>query len=290
MGTAITPELVSATQELYAPNHSRALPPGVTVTRDQPYGADERNRLNVFATEATGPRPVVIYVHGGGFVRGDNVLPGTPYYDNIGLWSACNSFVGVTMRYRLAPANRYPAGAEDVGAAIGWVRDNIGRFGGNSEAIVLVGQSAGAAHAVMYAARPDLYVRGGIGVAGIVLLSGVYDFTTYPPSDGTRAYIGDDVTATAAASAIDGLMASRAPLLFAAAEFDPPEFQAQAMQLADALFARDSHFPNILYLPRHNHISQVVHLNAQHTGDPLLSLRLAEFVQSVTNVTAPAIG
>ena len=290
MGTAITPELVSATQDLYAPDHSRALPPGMRVTRDHAYGVDERNRLDVFTSEAPGSRPVVIYVHGGGFVRGDNVLPGTPYYDNIGLWSAHNGFVGVTMRYRLAPAHRYPAGAVDVGAAIGWVRDNIGRFGGDPESIVLLGQSAGAAHSAMYAARSDLYPSGGIGVAGIVLLSGVYDFTTYPPSDGTRAYIGDADAAAAAASAIDGLLASRAPLLFVAAEFDPPEFQAQAMQLADALFARDGHFPNGLYLPRHNHISQVVHLNAQHTGDPLLSLRLAEFVQSVTDVTAPAIG
>jgi hypothetical protein len=37
-------------------------------------------------------------------------------------------------------------------------------------------------------------------------------------------------------------------------------------------------FPNVLFLPRHNHISQIAHLNAVGTDDGLLAGRLAEFI------------
>jgi acetyl esterase/lipase len=211
LGAVITPELVDATQRLYAPLHTSGGPAGLAVTRDLTYGPDERNRLDVFTTDASGARPVLVSIHGGGFVRGDKSLPGTPYYDNVGRWAATNGFVGVTMTYRFAPAHTYPACAVDIANAMRWLHANVARFGGDPHAIVLVGQSAGAAHAAMYAARP-------------------------------------------------------------------PAFHAQGMQLADALFARHGRFPNMLYLSGHNHISQVVHLGAEGADDPLLGIRLAEFV------------
>ena len=278
MGASITPELVDASQRLYAADHPTALPPGVTVTRDQQYGPDERNRLDVFAPPVAAPRPVLLYVHGGGFVRGDKRLPGTPYYDNVGRWAARQGHVGVTMTYRLAPAHRYPAAAADVGLALGWLRANAARFGGDPDAIVLVGQSAGAAHAAMYAARRDLHPGSDIGVAGIVLLSGIYDFASFA-SPTANEYLGDDA---AHLSSIDGLLATRVPVMMLVAELDPPAFHAQAKQLADALFARDDRFPNVLYMARHNHISQIAHLDADATDDPLLATRLAEFVRTST--------
>jgi len=37
---------------------------------------------------AAGARPVLIYVHGGGFMRGDKTAPNSPFYDNVAVWAA----------------------------------------------------------------------------------------------------------------------------------------------------------------------------------------------------------
>ena len=71
---------------------------------------------------AAGPRPVLMFVHGGAFVGGGRRGPGgSPFYDNIMLFAARNGIVGVNTTYRLAPQNRWPAGAQDVGSAVRWV-------------------------------------------------------------------------------------------------------------------------------------------------------------------------
>lgn len=103
--------------------------------------------LNIWAPhrERT-PAPVMVFVHGGGFVAGsaNNAL-----YD--GAAFARDGIVLVTVNYRLgipgflhlgdAPDNR---GMLDVLAALRWIQDNIAAFGGNPANVTLFGQSAGA--------------------------------------------------------------------------------------------------------------------------------------------------
>ena len=93
-----------------------------------------------------------MFVHGGGFVGGDKHVPGTPMYDHIGAWAVRNGWVGVTITYRLAPEHTWPAGAQDVAAAVQWVRDNIASYGGDPSRIVLAGHSAGSVHVASYLA------------------------------------------------------------------------------------------------------------------------------------------
>ena len=88
-------------------------------------------------------------------------------------FAARNGMVGVRMAYQLAPANPWPGGARDVATAISWIRDNIDLFQGNPQEIVAIGYSVGASHVASYLAHPELQVRGH-GVAGVVLVSGVY--------------------------------------------------------------------------------------------------------------------
>jgi triacylglycerol lipase len=270
------PDMVVATQNIYLTYHPAD--PGCEIVRDQRYGSDERHRLDVFPGPRAERRPVLIYVHGGGFVGGDKTLPGSPYYDNIGAWAVRNGFVGVTITYRLAPHAKYPAGGDDVGAAVAWVRANIATYGGDPDGIILMGQSAGGSHVATYAARPALQ-RDGIGVAGIVLMSGVYDFALSDPAPNLKAYLGDDPAAIAAANSVPGVVAAGVPVMFGISQFDPPQFHRQALALFTALAARDGLVPNLLYLPQHNHISQVAHLNADGIDDALLGLRLAEFIR-----------
>ncbi|MBB2773430.1 MULTISPECIES: carboxylesterase/lipase family protein [Mycolicibacterium] len=92
------------------------------------------------------PYPVMVFVHGGGFVAGSTR---TPLYD--GSAFARDGVVLVTVTYRLgiagfldiagAPRNR---GLLDVLTALAWVRDNIAAFGGDPDNVTLFGQSAGA--------------------------------------------------------------------------------------------------------------------------------------------------
>src|SRR5215469_675055 len=91
IGRAIDPPKTAA---LYAPLQEKEPYQGVKVERDVKYGPAERNLLDVFTPEAASPaRPVLIFVHGGGFVRGDKRgVNGSPFYDNIMLWAVKNGF------------------------------------------------------------------------------------------------------------------------------------------------------------------------------------------------------
>ncbi|TDQ45975.1 carboxylesterase/lipase family protein [Actinorugispora endophytica] len=110
------------------------------------YG-DDYLTVNVW-TPATmdGGLPVMVFVHGGGFVAGSTR---SAMYDGSGF--ARDGVVLVTLNYRLgiagfldipgAPANR---GLLDVVAALRWVRENAAAFGGDPHNVTLFGQSAGA--------------------------------------------------------------------------------------------------------------------------------------------------
>ncbi len=179
---------------------------GVTIARDEKYGADPRNRLDVFRpakAEATA-RPILIFVHGGAFTGGDKHPPGNPFYDNIMLWAVANGMVGVNITYRLAPEHPYPAGAEDVAMAVQWTLENANRFGGDPRRIFLMGHSAGATHVATYVAHPEFNKVKGGGLAGAILVSGLYELT--PDTDGPpqRAYFGGDMAKWPERSSLSG--------------------------------------------------------------------------------------
>ena len=116
LGQVIEPPKTAA---LYAPLQEKEPYQGVKTERDIKYGAADRNLLDVFMPETASPsRPVLIFVHGGGFIAGNKRGPGSPFYDNIMLWAVKNGFVGVNMTYRLAPQSPWPAAAEDLSAAV----------------------------------------------------------------------------------------------------------------------------------------------------------------------------
>src|SRR5882672_3751183 len=70
IGPVLNPEMIGEMFKLYAPLMPKA-PAGVAVKEDLAYGFDERNKLDVFAPEKSARLlPVVIFVHGGGYVGG----------------------------------------------------------------------------------------------------------------------------------------------------------------------------------------------------------------------------
>lgn len=185
-----------ATSKLFEPLQQKEPYHDVKVVRDEAYGSDARQRLDVFSPAAAGaPRPVLIFVHGGGFTQGDKHPPGSPFYDNIMLWAVANGgMVGVNMTYRLAPQHQWPAGAEDVAAAVAWTKANVSRFGGDPARVFLMGHSAGAIHVASYLSHPEFYKVPGGGLAGAILVSGLYEFNAETNGPVQRAYFGDDLS------------------------------------------------------------------------------------------------
>ena len=276
IGRVIDPQKTAA---IYAPMHDAEPYAGVTVTRDIKYGAAERNLLDVFvADDASGPRPVLMFVHGGGFTGGNKATPGSPFYDNVPLWAARNGLIGVNMTYRLAPQHPWPAGPEDVGAALRWVADNIANHGGDPSKVGLFGHSAGATHAGTYAAMPQFHGPDGIGIAGLILTSGIYDLTDFPVNDGYRSYIGSDASLYPARSPIGGLSKLAVPAMAVYAELDPPPFIPQFERLVAAMANAPGGKPKTLMLTKHSHLSLGYAIG---TDDTTLTGPILDFVRGL---------
>jgi acetyl esterase/lipase len=116
---------------------------GVDILADIAYGDHpRRNRLDVYrpsGTSASDALPVVIFIHGGGWVIGNKEQQGKPML----LHLARRGYVCVTINYRLAPRHRWPAQVIDVKRAIAWVHDYIDQYGGDATFLAVSGSSAG---------------------------------------------------------------------------------------------------------------------------------------------------
>ena len=281
MNPAVTPEMVATSWALLKPFHDKVGYTAPKIDRDLAYGGHERQRLDVHTADtaaggAEAGAPVLVFVHGGGFTGGDKHVPGGPMYDHVGAWAVRNGWVGVTITYRLAPGHTWPSGAQDVAAAVQWVRDNIASYGGDPSRIVVAGHSAGCVHVASY-----LVGHGGgalDGVRGAGLLSGFY---TIADGDARgeieHPYYGDAPSATV--STLGGLLEAQVPLLFAVAQSDPPFSHAQVAGLTAAWFARHGTVPQVVWSEGHNHISQIGSIGVD---DLALGAPLARFVARVT--------
>ncbi len=86
-----------------------------------------------------GPAPVILYFHGGGWVTGT-----LDTYDasDRALANSTGAIV-LSVAYRLAPENRFPAAQDDADASYAWLLKNAGSIGGDPKQLVLAGESAG---------------------------------------------------------------------------------------------------------------------------------------------------
>jgi acetyl esterase/lipase len=139
--------------------------------------AGTRGKLDIWSDKAAAaPKPVLIFYYGGGWVKGrrqDYGFAAKAY--------AARGFVVVVPDYRLVPGVRFPSFLQDAAAAVRWTHDNIARFGGDPNRIVLAGHSAGAYFAVMLALDRRYLTAAGVDPAVVRAaagLAGPYDF--YP--------------------------------------------------------------------------------------------------------------
>jgi acetyl esterase/lipase len=264
LGRTVDPKAM----EIYAPLHS--LPPyaGITVARDLPYGDDPLQKLDVFTPDKPSPHPraVMVFVHGGGFVRGDKARPGSPFNDNMVVWAAKHDLVGVNINYRLSPKDAWPSGPEDIAAVVHFIHENAARFGADPNRIFLWGHSAGANHVADYVAHPEFHGPNGPGIAGAILMSGIYE----PQTNG---YYGADPAKVA--QRVPGLLKTRVPLMVITAELDPPMMSQSANSLKAALCA-EGRCPAFVFAKDADHMSEGL---AVGTADVSVSDPVLKFIQ-----------
>ena len=196
--------------------------------------------IRVYTPAGQGPKPVIVYFHGGGWVIGELDTVDNPLRRIANRTGA----VVVSVDYRLAPEHVYPAAFDDSYAATAWVAEHAAELGGDPERVAVSGDSAGGnlAAAVAIAARD----RQGPRLAAQLLIYPVtdFDFTTesygqngegYLLTKGSMQwfwahYLGaqdlgkDPYACPARADDLSGLP----PAFVATAEFDPLRDEGEA--------------------------------------------------------------
>ncbi len=263
-------------------------------------------------------RPVLVFIHGGGFSRGAKHAPGSPFYDNVGLWAADHGLLGVTINYRLAPQFQWPSGIEDLTLVVAWLKSHASEYGGDPDKIFLWGHSAGAAHVGDFVAQQvtgaaDLRTTLGpapaaagsdakpstrgrktravpvaaaaappVPAPGGGIAGAILTSGFYDLGDKIsiwKDYYGEDITQYPARSSLPGLLKSPTPLLVTYAELDPQNFQPDSVRLIGERSAEGKPVRS-LRLAGHSHISE---LYAVGSGDASLSGPVLEFIHEVAN-------
>jgi acetyl esterase/lipase len=217
---------------------------------------------------ATAKVPVLFWIYGGGFVRGDRNLPAPRdlTYSNVGTYFAQRGFLTIIPDYRLAPGVQFPEPHKDVYDAVRWAVKGIPQEfpQADTEQIFLMGHSAGASHvitATLHAETAQAYSDIRPRIAGLCLFAGPYHPTNdFAPS--VEAYWGGIEKAKANSalgllhSASDEIVSGLPPMVFLEAEREPEWLRGTRINFQKAL--RESRgIPDapIILAKGHNHIS-----------------------------------
>ena len=272
-GAAVSNAQIPGQRAIYYEYLRAAGYPKAAVEKNQVYGPHDRHRLDVFPPlqRAGTLHPVIVFVHGGGFVagnKGDGRI-----FDNVLDYFAARGMLGININYRLAPGARWPAAIDDLREALRWIRANAAKHGGDPERIFIMGHSAGAAHVAGYIFDEERQLDGGRdGVRGAILVSGTYG---HGDLDVQHVYYGDDLDSDSPRLPVNNLAGRKLPLFVIDAEYDFPMMQMAAIDLLGRLCRRDGRCPRHMQVPGHNHYSIVHHFN---TADDSVAHEIAGFI------------
>jgi acetyl esterase/lipase len=125
------------------------------VHRDIPYAEpnNERQTLDVYAPAEGDDHPIVVWIHGGGWRRGDkaNVHDKPQAFTQRG-------FVFVSTNYRFVPNVTIKEMTRDIARAIRWVHDHAREYGGDPQSVYVMGHSAGA-HLAALVCTDERYLK-----------------------------------------------------------------------------------------------------------------------------------
>ncbi|MEH6757336.1 MAG: alpha/beta hydrolase [Parasphingorhabdus sp.] len=142
------------------------------------YGADPLQKLR-FYRAAKADAPLIIFIHGGGWKRGD--MDNATGSDKVSHYLS-EGFAFATINYRLVPQSTVEDQAADIAAATAALQDRMQKLGSGPRHIFLMGHSAGAHLAALTATDLSYFRKAGVNPAalrGVILLDGAaYDVPT----------------------------------------------------------------------------------------------------------------
>ena len=217
--------------------------PAPVVIKNVPYndGGDARQSFDLYLPAKTNAKPpLLIFVHGGFWL-----LPDDDYRIGPSLAEhLVNDGVAVALvRYRLAPAYRHPAQAQDVATAVARLLRDADKYGFDAKRVYLSGHSAGGHLASLVALDKSYLAKQGVSadaLAGVISFSGLYDLApTWSVSNNqrlaTEKTFDNERTLLKRASPIHHARADAPRFLIMTAFADFPGFALDARRFADAL-------------------------------------------------------
>lgn len=270
----------------YAPLLAAAPKAGIEIQRDLIYGPNPRHVLDLYVPEgailSTGPAarppaPVLVFVHGGAFIRGDK-SSAHGMYDNVMYWFARRGFMGVNLEYRLAPEAPFPGAVDDVARGMAWVKQEIASYGGDPSRVLLVGHSAGGTHVASYVFDPLLGYLG-CHARAVVLLSARLRADRSPDNPnaaGVSAYFGENLARYETRAPMAYAACNDLPAFIVTAEFDNPMLDVYGLEFAYRMGLAHRRAPRYLSLRGHNHVSMLAHFN---TPEEFLGCEILDFFE-----------
>ena len=279
----------------------------VQVLRDVAYyegaGADDlRHRLDLYLPRGAHDFPVLVFVHGGAWSRGDKNELGI--YNALGRCFARQGIAVVCPNYRLSPHVKHPEHIRDIARAFAWTARNIARYGGRPDELFIGGHSAGGHLAALLAADETYLkaegmalsdIRGALPVSGLFTIPGPPNLggpkgleailpkkTVLPLEVGYALFsvvFGDDALVRRLASPIAHVRANLPPFLILCGDNDLPFCDRPGAEaFCKALQARQSH-ADFHEISRRNHIS--ILWNATYDTDPAMQAMLSFILAQV---------
>lgn len=226
-------------------------PENVTACKNIPYGdGGKYNLLDVYYPEETEkPLPVIVSIHGGGYVYGTKEV-----YFHYCMYMASLGFTVVNFNYHLAPKFKFPYQLGEINQVMCWLSENADHFFMDKNNVFVVGDSAGAQLNSQYAAiysNPeyaklfDFTVPSDVKIRAVALNCGLYSLEAKDSAEGTlntndlqKAYLGTviDDKLKARLDVLSNITPAYPPSYVMTSEYDFLKENAQPM--ADFLTAK----------------------------------------------------
>ncbi|KAL2061090.1 hypothetical protein VTL71DRAFT_9142 [Oculimacula yallundae] len=288
LASTILPSYKLFSDILNRPENARAI--HATKRETLSYGPHQRHLLDLFTPRNSavnpggdGPRPIFIFVYGGGFKVGNRTIPeveGGLAYANVGSFMADKlGYETIIMDYKtIDHGAKYPSGGDEIEMVMAWLEK---RYASKARRdVYIMGNSAGAAHVMTWLFEPayDETVKrltaaqGDLCLKGVAATGGPFRWYHKDMTDtflqsilvtyyGDEKQVDENAPTEVAKRAVDSsggnFTKTRPPILVAVSEFDPEYMRRSGkefMEIWKAAGGKGEHW----ILKGHNHISPVL--------------------------------
>ncbi|MGZ5819736.1 MAG: alpha/beta hydrolase [Burkholderiaceae bacterium] len=197
-------------------NSNTALPPGVKLVKDFPFGSDARQRMDIYLPPGATDAPVVLMVHGGGWRLGDKAMSNV-VRNKVARWVP-KGIIFISINYRMLPSHDPLQQSEDVMRALATAQSHAQQWGGDPSRFILMGHSAGAHLVSLVSAEPSKAIKLGAKpwLGTVSLDSAALDVVQIMERKHYRFYdqaFGSDSSYWKSVSPIHRLMAGAKPIM-----------------------------------------------------------------------------